>query len=186
MADISKIKLPSGNTYEIKDAVARQMISGGVSFILAWDGASVPVVADIPAGVKVTYNGTTYTGTLSAEDAQAGAFYLVKSSSTPSSQTLDIYDEYVPIGTAGSKTWEKIGDTQLNLTDVVTDVSLSKSTDVVLGEATTFALGSSSVTHGTLSGHTDNVLGEATTFTVTQPTLTVTPTTTYYTYLIYP
>ncbi len=179
MADISKIKLPSGNTYEIKDAVARQMISGGVSFILAWDGTSAPVVANIPVGVKVTYNGTTYTGTLTAEDAQAGAFYLVKSSSTPSSQTLDIYDEYVPIGAAGSKTWEKIGDTQLNLTDVVTDVSLSKSTDVVLGEATTFALGSGSVTHGTLTGHTDNVLGEATTFTVTQPTLTVTPATTY-------
>ena len=32
MADISKITLPSGHTYEIKDAVARQMISGGVSF----------------------------------------------------------------------------------------------------------------------------------------------------------
>ena len=28
MADISKITLPSGNTYEIKDAVAREMISG--------------------------------------------------------------------------------------------------------------------------------------------------------------
>lgn len=35
MADISKITLPSGNTYDIKDAVARQMISGGVSFIVA-------------------------------------------------------------------------------------------------------------------------------------------------------
>ena len=32
MADISKIKLPSGNTYNIKDAVARDMIAGGVSF----------------------------------------------------------------------------------------------------------------------------------------------------------
>lgn len=35
MPDISKIKLPSGSTYDIKDAVARQMISGGVSFIVA-------------------------------------------------------------------------------------------------------------------------------------------------------
>ena len=47
MADISRITLPSGNTYDIKDAVARQMISGGVSFIIAWDGASTPVPADI-------------------------------------------------------------------------------------------------------------------------------------------
>lgn len=35
MAEISKITLPSGNTYDLKDAVARQMISGGVSFIVA-------------------------------------------------------------------------------------------------------------------------------------------------------
>lgn len=153
MADISKIKLPSGNEYEIKDAVARQMISGGVSFIIAWAGTSAPTVANIPEGVVVTYNGTTYTGTLEADSAEAGAFYLVKSSTEPSSETLDKYDEYVPVGPTGNKTWEKIGDTQLNLTDVVTDVSLSKQTDVVLGEATTF--------------------------TGVNPTITVTPSTTY-------
>lgn len=126
MADISKITLPSGNTYDIKDATARQMISGGVSFIIAWDGTSTPVVADIPAGVVVTYNGTDYTGTKTADSAQAGAFYLVKSSSQVGS--LDVYDEYVPVGTTGSKTWEKIGDTQVNLTDVVTGVTLNKQT----------------------------------------------------------
>lgn len=145
MAEISKITLPSGNTYDIKDATAREMISGGVSFVIAWDGASVPTVANIPAGVVVTYNETTYTGTLDADDAEAGAFYLVKSSSTPSSETLDVYDEYVPVGTTGSKGWEKIGDTQLNLTDVVTGVTLTKATDVVLGEDTTFALTSGTV-----------------------------------------
>lgn len=202
MADISKITLPSGNTYDIKDAVARQMISGGVSFVVAWDGASTPVPADIPAGVQVTYNGTTYTGTLSAEDAQAGAFYLVNSATTTTGSPSDVYDEYVPVGTTGSKSWEKIGDTQVDLSDVVTGVELNKSTDVVLGEATTFtnassavtfsggttdvvlgadttfALTSGSVTHGELTGHTDEVLGSGTTFTVTQPTITVTPTTT--------
>ena len=163
MPDISKIRLPGSNTdYDIKDAVARQMISGGVSFIIAWDGTAAPVVAEIPEGVVVKYNGTNYTGTLPADDATAGAFYLVKSATTPSSETLDIYDEYVPAGTAGSKFWEKIGDTQLNLSDVVTGVSLSKQTDVVLGEATTFTNSSSSVTLGTPTK--DNVLGEATTF----------------------
>ena len=94
MADISKITLPSGNTYEIKDAVARQMIAGGVSFIIAWDGTGTPTAANLPKGVVA--GGVT--GTLEAADAQAGAFYLVKSSSTPSSQTLDVYDEYVVVG----------------------------------------------------------------------------------------
>ena len=145
MADISKITLPSGNTYEIKDAVAREMISGGVSFIVAWDGTVAPVVAQIPEGVVVTYQETTYTGTLTATSAQAGAFYLVKSSSTPSTQTLDIYDEYVVVGSA-TKSWEKIGDTQLNLTDVVTGVTLNKQTDVVLGEATTFTASTPTIT----------------------------------------
>ena len=55
MADISKITLPSGTTYNIKDEVAREAIAGGVSFIVAWDGASTPVPANIPAGVVVTY-----------------------------------------------------------------------------------------------------------------------------------
>lgn len=148
MADISKITLPSGNTYDIKDTVARQMISGGVSFIIAWDGTGTADATKVPKGVKAG----SVTGTLEADSAEAGAFYLVKSSTSPSEEALDKYDEYVPVGTAGSKTWEKIGDTQLNLTDVVTDVSLSKQTDVVLGEATTF--------------------------TVTTPTITVTPSTT--------
>lgn len=187
MADISKIKLPgSGQVYDIKDAVARQAIAGGVTFIISWNGASTPVPADIPAGVKVTYQGTTYTGTLSPETsesataphAQPGAFYLIYSS-TQAGSTLDVYDEYVPVGTDGSKTWEKIGDTQIDLSDVVTDVSLSKSTDVALGENTTFTNASSSVSFGALTGHTDTVLGTNSTFTVTDPTITVTPSTTY-------
>lgn len=146
MADISKITLPSGNTYDLKDAVARQMISGGVSFVVTWDGTTEPVVADIPEGVVVKYNETNYTGTLAADDAEAGAFYLVKSSTTPSSQTLDIYDEYVPVGTAGSKFWEKIGDTRINLSNVVTDVSLSKQTDTVVGTDATFTITQPTIT----------------------------------------
>ena len=84
---IDRITLPSGNTYYIADREIRdvvdtlsQAIAGGVSFIVAWDGTSAPVVANIPAGVKVTYNSTEYTGTLDADSATPGAFYLVKSS----------------------------------------------------------------------------------------------------------
>ncbi len=135
MAEISKITLPSGNTYDIKDATAREMISGGVSFIVAWDGTGTPVAGNIPKGVVA--GGVT--GTLEASAAQAGAFYLVKSSTTPSSETLDIYDEYVVIGSS-TKSWEKIGDTKLNLTDVVTDVDIpdaNKSKTTVIGSSAT-------------------------------------------------
>ena len=182
MPDISKIRLPGSNTdYDIKDAVAREAIAGGVTFIIAWDGTSTPVEADIPDGVVVYYNGTSYTGELSAETsgtgthAQPGAFYLVKSNTQVA--VLDTYDEYVPVGTTGSKNWEKLGDTQIDLSDVVTNVALNKSTDKVLGEATTFANSTSSVSFS--GGTTDVVLGEATTFTSSTPTITVTPSTTY-------
>ena len=202
MADISQIKLPSGSVYNLKDAYARQLIAGGVTFIVAWNGSSAPVVADIPAGVVVKYNNTNYTGTLSTANAQAGAFYLVKSSTQI--ESLDVYDEYIVAGSGNSKFWEKLGDTQLDLSSLGAlaykdNVTLNKgdgdnvlgesttftnststvtfsSSDKVLGESTTFALTSGSVTHGTPT--TDSVLGADTTFAVTQPTISVTPSTT--------
>lgn len=70
---------------------------------------------------------------MDADDAQAGAFYLVKSSTVTSEGPLDVYDEYVPVGTDGSKYWEKIGDTQVDLSNVVTGVDLNKSTANVMG-----------------------------------------------------
>lgn len=93
---------------------------------------------------------------MDADDAQAGAFYLVKSG-TQAGGASDAYDEYVPVGTTGSKTWEKIGDTQIDLTNVVTDVTLNQST-------TDFLTGL-----GTAS--TSQVVGKDATFTVTQPSL---------------
>lgn len=156
MADISKITLPSGNTYDIKDAVARQAIAGGVSFIVAWNGSSTPVVGNIPAGVVVTYNGTDYTGTLAANSAEAGAFYLVHSSSTSN----DVYDEYVAVGTTGSKTWERLGSSTIDLSDLG-----------ALAYKDTVTASPSSVSFS--GGTTDKVLGSDATFTTT-----VTPTTT--------
>ncbi len=122
----------NGSTFkghEYRLGLLEEMIAGGVSFIIAWDGSSTPNVSAIPAGVTVTYQGTTYTGTLSPETegsgthAQPGAFYLVRSSTEAG--VKDSYDEYVPIGSTGSKTWQKIGDTQIDLTNVVTDVAAS-------------------------------------------------------------
>lgn len=149
MAEISKITLPSGNTYDIKDAVAREMIAGSVSYNIGWDGTGVPDITKIPAGVVVTYNDTDYTGTMSAESAQPGEFVLVKSSNTAQNS----YSEYVAVGTTGSKTWEKMGDTVIDLSNLG---------DLAYLDTVTLSKGSG-----------DNVLGEATTFTTT-----VTPTTT--------
>lgn len=172
---IAQIKLPSGNSYYIKDREAREeieelwgTISGGVTFIVAWDGTAAPVVGNIPAGVVVTYNSQSYTGTLAATSAQPGAFYLVRSSSSPSGEVLDVYDEYVPVKKDATTTWEKIGDTVLDLSDYVIDVTTS--TDVALGEATTFTNSTSSVSFS--GGTTDKVLGEATTFALSSGSVT--------------
>lgn len=160
MADISKITLPSGNSYDIKDAVARQAIAGGMSKIIAWNGTSTPTVANIPAGVVVTYNGTTYTGTLAAADADATGFYFVYSSTQEEGH--DIYDEYTVVGSGSSKAWEKIGDTQLDLSDLG---NLAYKDNVTASpSAVTFS-----------GGTTDKVLGSDATFstTVTPSTTTV-------------
>lgn len=168
MADISKITLPSGNTYEIKDAVARELIAGGITYEVVWDGTSAPTVAKIPAGVVVTYNGTDYTGTKAASTAEPGTFYLVKSGTGTNS-----YDEYV----AANGAWEKLGGKDIDLSNLGAlaykdNVTLTKgSGDVVLGEATTFTAAASAVSFS--GGTTDKVLGSSATFTTS-----VTPSTT--------
>ena len=139
---IEKITLPSGNSYwiadrEIRDVVETlsQTVAGGVSYNVGWDGTSAPTVGNIPAGVTVEYEGQTYTGTLDANNATPGAFYLVKSATQTEN---DVYDEYVPVGDTGSKTWELIGNTQAEISDLVTGVSLTKQTDTVIGTDATF------------------------------------------------
>ena len=146
MPDLSKIMLPSGNIYDIKDATARELIAGGLSFNVVWDGTSTPVVANIPAGVVVTYNGTDYTGTMPVSSAEAGTFYLVKSGASPNA-----YDEYVVAGPSGGRFWERLGGKDIDLSNLgdlayLDNVTLSKgSGDNVLGEATSFTAAASAV-----------------------------------------
>ena len=66
--------------------------AGASSYVVAWDGASEPDVSKIPAGVVVTYDGTSYTGTLAASKEAAGKIYLV------SDGTGDEYYRYVVSG----------------------------------------------------------------------------------------
>lgn len=158
MADISQIQLPSGGIYDIKDSVARAGISSGGTFVIAWAGNTSPTVSDIPAGVVVTHNNTSYTGTKTASADDLKKFFLIKSSSIQDPTLSDIYDEYVVIDNGENVspnryTWEKIGDTQIKLTEMVTDVTLNK--------------------------QTSSVIGVNSTFTVTQPVFKVTPNTTF-------
>ena len=176
MADISKITLPSGNTYNIKDETARQMIAGGVSFEVVWTSAnystatapSATKLASIPDGVVVKYNqgASSATGTKAASASDQGKFILVYS---PNSESKDGFDEYVVISETASATplymWEKIGATDVDLTGLVNNVTLNKQT-------TSFVTGYNSPT-------TDTVLGTGTTFSVTSGTVSVTPTTRY-------
>lgn len=176
---IEQITLPSGNSYYIADREIRdvvdalsQTVAGGVSYVVAWDGTSAPVVGNIPAGVTVTYSGTSYTGTLDANNATPGAFYLVKS--TTQVDGKDVYDEYVPVGSEGNKSWEKIGDTQIALADVVTGVSLSKQTDTVIGTDATFTITQPTVALSTGANAGAGVVSVATGISsVTQPTVSL-------------
>ena len=147
---ISQIALPDGNTYNIKDLEARdlinQLIAGALAFIRSTDAASTP------EGVQWTSGSTTITGTLEASADTKGKIYLVPSKNT---KGKDIFDEYVTVNTGTDQSptwiWEKLGDTDINLDSLgqlayKDTVTLSKSTDVALGEATTFTNASSAVT----------------------------------------
>lgn len=133
---ISVIEI-NGVEYEIKDTVARQ---GGIKFILSTNAATTPL------GVTWTDTSTTpatvITGTLAAADADKAAFYLVplEDGSTP-----NIYREYIVVS-GSTYIWEQLGTTAIDLSDVVTGVTLNKgSGDKVLGKDTTFTNNASSV-----------------------------------------
>lgn len=168
---ISKITLPSGATYDIKDASAWAAIGAltGISFSVAWNGSSAPTVANIPKGVTVTYQGTAYTGTKEASTANTGTFYLVYSG-TQKDET-DIYDEYVVVTNGSTKTWEKIGDTGAKFSDIV----LKKQTASVIKTVSI----DKQPTFNAPGTTTDEVLGSGTTFTVSKPGVTVSNTSTF-------
>lgn len=88
--------------------------AGASSYVVAWDGESTPVVANIPAGVVVTYDGTSYTGTLAASKDAAGKIYLV------SDGTGDEYYRYVVSKDGDTYSWVPLGSTQIDLSDYAT------------------------------------------------------------------
>ncbi len=89
---------------------------GGSSYIIAWDGTSEPVVANIPYGVTVTYNSQQYTGTMNATSSTMGSIYLVAQSSNP-----DIKDMYITAVSNGAYVWTKMGSSSIDLTGYATE-----------------------------------------------------------------
>lgn len=57
MAEISKITLPSGTTYDIKDTTARSMASGGIQL----KGTTTTALTDEATTNPITINGESYT-----------------------------------------------------------------------------------------------------------------------------
>ena len=57
MPDISKITLPTGTTYDIKDETARQMIAGGITF----RGVTTTALTDGATTNPITINSESYT-----------------------------------------------------------------------------------------------------------------------------
>lgn len=90
------------------------------SYVVAWDGASTPVVANIPAGVTVTYNTTSYTGTLAASASTANKTYLV------STGTTDNYNRYVTQLNGSTYSWQNLGSTEIDLSDYATKEELGQ------------------------------------------------------------
>lgn len=109
MPEISQITLPSGTTYDIKDATARAMASSGVSFTICTSAA------DTPKDVTWDDSGTTITGTLVASSSTEGTFYLVPITTQSGD---DAYAEYVTVENGGSYSWEKIGTTDIDLSNL--------------------------------------------------------------------
>lgn len=141
MPDIAHITLPSGNTYDIKDTVARQMISGGIGFNFCSNSANTP------EGVQWTNaEGVLIIGTLAAADATPGRFYMVPSGT---SGGQNVYSEYVAVG-EDTKVWEMIGDSAVHINPSYVGVSKVANDGVChTGSAAGFTQGTDTLTPNT-------------------------------------
>ena len=149
MADISKITLPSGTTYNIKDSTARSEIEA-----IAKAGLVFKIVETLP--------------TASADTM--GIVHLVSHSHA----TGDTYDEFLTIkgGTEASPTytWERIGNTDVDLSGYAEKGGpITVSSGTAASKKTGVTVAAHTVTQGTTSSTlyytTDEVYGTGTTFT---------------------
>lgn len=87
------------------------------SYVVSWNGTTAPDVSAIPAGVTVTYSGTTYTGTLAASAATVNKIYMVWNGTA--------YDMY---GTSqdGGYSWVPMGTTTVDLSQYATKAEVNQ------------------------------------------------------------
>lgn len=85
MADISKIKLPSGTTYDIKDSVAREQMAGGVHF----------------RGV---------TTTALADESTTSSYTIGTETKTAANGDLVVYNKKEFLFSSSDNKWHELGD----------------------------------------------------------------------------
>ena len=86
----------------------------------AWDGESIPSIVNIPEGVSVVYEASTYTGTLSPSADAVGTVYLVANGNGE-------FDKYIIDATGGSYTWKKAGTTAITSPTIIDDLETDDS-----------------------------------------------------------
>ena len=104
MADISKISV-NNNTYDIKDAFARNAIANMHSFEVHISTQA----SDTPAGITWYKGETLITGTLIASSSTSNNIYFVTKTSNTGKQ---YYEEYITVVNGSTYSWEKFGDTE--------------------------------------------------------------------------
>lgn len=139
MPIVDRIKLPSGNVYELRDADAQSKLNNVYTKSETYSRAEVQeVVADAMKGGYVAV-----TALPAASDGTMGHIYLIPGTTVSGDNTRI---EYVTIrsGSEGAYTyaWEELGTTELNLDNL--DL-VKGGGDMVLGESTTFSVSKPSV-----------------------------------------
>lgn len=179
MADISKITLPSGVTYDIKDSVARMNQSGAMHYL----GITSTAITDGSTTGTITIDGTTVT--LGASDSGAVVIYGEQEyvwngtkwqefGSSGSLKALAFKDSasgsYTPEGTCSGTSVTLATTTVNSITAVGTLPELTMS---VSNETLNIAF-----TQGTLpTKGGDTTVATGTVSSVTQPTFSGTPAT---------
>lgn len=86
----------------------------GKTFVMGWKKGTTPDVTKIPAGITVTYEGQSYTGTLAASEQTTAGLYLVYNGNSTEGG-IDYYDEYGTVQNADETySWERIGGTSID------------------------------------------------------------------------
>lgn len=147
MPEISKITLPSGTSYDIKDATARSAIAK----IHTFDYIVCTQASDTPYGVTWDSGETTITGTLAAASTTMYKIYLVPQDNA----TGDYFDEYITVNPSGTTyQWEKFGSTQIDIDNLgnlaYKDTASASYTPVGTVSQPTFS-GSSTTSTGTFT-----------------------------------